>query len=438
MINDDEIAEAEAFEAEMNGSVGGLDGMPSPDPSTRSSSPASVDSEEEPIGCGRRANANAVVGDEEVSRPESRRDGDRRSVDRSRSTSRTSTDDEDSADEAVDPAGAEQEVGFTLQPYFKDLAPMHGFRATEEGFEPLDDFSFNGTDVFVLHGITGSGLKSTYIEAIKRVCEDNDGYDAIYLTDTSNFNNIQHQIIKKWGPESENGAPEHPYILYDLPRGFSSKMSEASFWGTIESLQTAVTSGKYDGGELQWKPGGKPVNLVGTNARPIMDKDSHGNPLDVPVCHLSAHRLMGNVYTMEMGPNGLELVQDVYCDELAIKVREDEEMRHAVMVEQSKSATVLTPKDLFEKYVVSGEKGKFVMDATAPRAAWVEYNTLHLAFKPFAPKIGLKGPGCLSKLMAEWYKDELADGRLVCVNKVRKGDRDGPKVFHFSFRLVTE
>lgn len=331
-----------------------------------------------------------------------------------------------------------QDAGFTLQPYFKGLAPMHGFRATEEGFEPLDDFSFNGTDVFVLHGITGSGLKSTYIEAIKKACEDNDGYDAIYLTDTSNFNNIQHQIIKKWGPESEDGPPEHPYILYDLPRGFSSKMSEASFWGTIESLQTAVTSGKYDGGELQWKPDGKPVNLVGTNARPIMDKDSHGNPLDVPICHLSAHRLMGNVYTMEMGPNGLELVQDVYCDELAIKVREDEERRHAIMVEQSKSATVLTPKDLFEKYVVSGEKGKFVMDASAPRSAWVEYNTLHLMFKPFAPKIGLKGPGCLSKLMAEWYKDEIADGRLKCVNKVRKGDRNGPKVFHFSFRLVTE
>ena len=38
---------------------------------------------------------------------------------------------------------------------------------------------------------------------------------------------------------------------------------------------------------------------------------------------------MGTVHTMEVGPNGLELVQDVYCDEIAIKVREDEEMRHA-------------------------------------------------------------------------------------------------------------
>ena len=33
-----------------------------------------------------------------------------------------------------------------------------------------------------------------------------------------------------------------------------------------------------------------------------MDKDSHGQPLDVPICHLSAHRLRNNVYTMEMGP----------------------------------------------------------------------------------------------------------------------------------------
>ena len=61
----------------------------------------------------------------------------------------------------------------------------------------------------------------------------------------------------------------------------------------------------------------------------------------------------------------------------------------------------------------------------------------HLAFKPFAPEIGLKGPGCLSKLMAEWFKDELADGRLVCIKKVRKGDdRNGPKALHFSFRYV--
>ena len=79
--------------------------------------------------------------------------------------------------------------------------------------------------------------------------------------------------------------------------------------------------------------------MATTNARPIMDKDSHGHPLDVPICHLSAHRLMGNVYTMEMGPNGLKLVQDVYCDGLAVKVREDEERRHTLMMEQSKSAS---------------------------------------------------------------------------------------------------
>ena len=36
-INDEEIAEAEAFEEEM---AGALEGMPSPDPSTRSSSPS--------------------------------------------------------------------------------------------------------------------------------------------------------------------------------------------------------------------------------------------------------------------------------------------------------------------------------------------------------------------------------------------------------------
>ena len=74
-------------------------------------------------------------------------------------------------------------------------------------YVPLERFEHNGTDVFVLHGITGSGLKSTYLEAINKACKDN---DAIFLTETSNFNNIQHQVVKKWGPESEGGAPNHP------------------------------------------------------------------------------------------------------------------------------------------------------------------------------------------------------------------------------------
>ena len=75
-------------------------------------------------------------------------------------------------------------------------------------------------------------------------------------------------------------------------------------------------------------------------------------------------------------------MQDKYCDELAIKVREDEERRHAIMIEECKTGKVLTPKEMFEKYVVSGEPGKFVMDASAPRNTWVTYSTLHLAFRP--------------------------------------------------------
>ena len=97
---------------------------------------------------------------------------------------------------------------------------------------------------------------------------------------------------------------------------------------------------------------------------------------------------------------------------------------------------MLTPFDLFKKFVISGKPGKFVMDASAPRNKWVAYTTLHLAFRPYAPKIGLKGPGCLSKLMAEWYKDELADGRLECKKFRRAGDHEGQKVVHMSFTQV--
>lgn len=118
------------------------------------------------------------------------------------------------------------------------------------------------------------------------------------------------------------------------------------------------------------------------------------------------------------------------------KVREAEEAEHEKELAQSKSTVVLTPFDLFKKYVISGKPGKFVMDASAPRIKWVAYTTLHLAFRPYAPKIGFKGPGCLSKLMAEWYKDELADGRLVCKKFRRAGDREGLKVAHFSFKQV--
>ena len=58
-INDEEIAEAEAFEEEM---AGALEGMPSPDPSTRSSSP----SEDGFVGrrMGRRSNA-ALLSEED-------------------------------------------------------------------------------------------------------------------------------------------------------------------------------------------------------------------------------------------------------------------------------------------------------------------------------------------------------------------------------------
>ena len=296
---------------------------------------------------------------------------------------------------------------------------------------PLEDFRHNNTSVHVIHGEAGCALKSSYLDEIEKACKKSEGLDSIKLSDMSKLIDVVHQVVKKWG----KSPPARPYILVDVARGFSGKLSQASFWGAIETLMTAVTDGKYGGGELQWIDQ-KPVIVVVSNTRPIIGVDAKGKELDKPLCHLSAHRLIGNVYSMELGAQGYELVRDNYCDQLAIKVREVEERKHAAQVAQCKSGTLLTREDLFKKYVVSGDAGKFVMDASAPRAAWVEYTTLHLAFKPFAPEIGLKGPGCLSKLMAEWFKDELADGRLVCINKVRTGDRNGPKVLHFSFRRV--
>ena len=106
-------------------------------------------------------------------------------------------------------------------------------------------------------------------------------------------------------------------------------------------MQSNLTSGKYEGGELVWACN-KPLIIIACQARPIIDKDSAGNLLNVPICHLSAHRLIGNVFSMKMGPSGLELVQDKYCDELAIRVREDEERRHAIMIKQCETGKVLT------------------------------------------------------------------------------------------------
>jgi len=325
-----------------------------------------------------------------------------------------------------------------VQPYWSEFAPKIGWNVTEDGsFEPIEGFS-DDRSIHVLHTKIGNTLKSTLLRDLAKMCKETEGYDAMYITETSNLNNILHQVVKKWGKKEEDGeerCPERPYIFLDLPRGFSDKMKESGFWAMLETLLTAITDGKYEGGELEWC-GNPPVIVIATNARPIIHEDSMGNPLDKPICHVSADRLMGNVYQVELGERGYELVPDVFCDSLAIKVREAEEAEHEKELAQSKSTVVLTPFNLFKKFVTSGEPGKFVMDASAPRNKWVAYTTLHLAFRPYAPKIGLKGPGCLSKLMAEWYKDELADGRLVCKKFRRAGDREGPKVAHFSFKQV--
>ena len=316
-----------------------------------------------------------------------------------------------------------------MQPYWSKFAPTLGWNVTEDGFfEPVEGFS-DDRSIHVLHSCIGSSLKSTFLNNLAKACNQTDGYGALYLSETSNLNNILHQVVKKWGKDGTEECPDRPFIIADVPRAFSDKMSEKTFWGSFESLLTAITDGKYEGGELEW-PGENPVIVVGCQVRPIIDCEPK------PICHVSADRLMGNVYTMELGERGYELVPDVFCDSLAIKVRQAEEAEHEAELLQCKSTVVLTPFDLFKKFVISGEPGKFVMDASAPRNKWVAYTTLHLAFRPYAPKIGLKGPGCLSKLMAEWYKDELADGRLECKKFRRAGDREGQKVAHFSFTQV--
>jgi len=322
-------------------------------------------------------------------------------------------------------------------PYFVDFALKVGWQVLPTGaLAPIPNFK-SDRSIFVVWGKLGCVGKSSLLQMIFQACENTAGYGAINLSHIK-LNDLLHQVVKKWGGKDKDGVPKcpkHPYFMSDIARAFSDTVASPVLSGTIETLLTNVTDGKFGGGEHQWIED-KPVVVLTMNCCPIIGTDRKGKELAKPICHLSADRLMGNVFSMEMGPRGFELVQDRYCDALAIKVRQMEEAGHAADLAQMKSTSWLSPKDLFEKFVVSGAPGKFVMDANAPEREWVAYTVLHQEFYPYAPNIKLKGMHCLSKLMAEWYKDEIADGRLRFKDQRRLGDRLGCSILHFSFKQV--
>ena len=285
-------------------------------------------------------------------------------------------------------------------------------------------------------------LKSSCLELISDICEENkdQGYDAIYVSDTSSLNNLMNTIYDKWGQRKDKNGDvkedrmvDHPYILIDLSRAFSGKLhTESHCLGAIETIMTNFTSGKYRGGELKWGAN-KPVVIIVSNQRPISVRlESDGitrKAKEPPICHMSAHRLVGNVYSIKQDGDDYKLVQDCICDQWALELREWEMSAQKKMIAEIEACTPLTGKQLFEKFVLY----RYEFDADLSTEDWVSYRFIFHQFHMIAPKIPQKGPGNLLSKIREWYSDEIAAGALV-IKKLRISGSE-KKEFKFSLRF---
>jgi hypothetical protein len=85
---------------------------------------------------------------------------------------------------------------------------------------------------------------------------------------------------------------------------------EAKFFGTLETLLGNCSTHKYEGGEIVWK--NPPIIFIVSNGRPLEERRGADGWLlrdYVPVCFLSAHRIIGQVFTVREDGGRLELVQ---------------------------------------------------------------------------------------------------------------------------------
>ena len=157
--------------------------------------------------------------------------------------------------------------------------------------------------------------------------------------------------------------PENVILIFDLSRACSGQMAkEAAFMGTLETLlgKTLSTS-KYQGKVLTWV--NQPYVLIAGNARPIEYKtnqvdgtllrNADGSIGYLPICHLSAHRIIGKVYTIKRSGGQLLLVQDRVCDELAVAVREYETAAQLRLNQEIECVKPLTKQELFVQKVTA-------------------------------------------------------------------------------------
>ena len=195
--------------------------------------------------------------------------------------------------------------------------------------------------------------------------------------------------------------PENVQILVDLARALSEQPAkEPMFFGTIETLTgKSLSSFKYEGGEVTWaKP---PSVLIASNGRPIEHRaDKNGRLLRnldetiayTPKCYLSAHRIMGHVFTVKDDRGEYVLLRDVVSDELAVKVRTWEVAAQRQVNAEIEGAPPPNMEQRFLTMVMCDFTP--VAPHLLPKAEWTPYTELLRCFEFFAPEpVTQFGPG---------------------------------------------
>merc|ERR1712046_262080 len=174
------------------------------------------------------------------------------------------------------------------------------------------------------------------------------------------------------------------------------------------------------GGTLAW-PHNNPIIFIVSNSRPVVVKDG------MPDCPLSPDRLLGAVFTLDMGH---ELKQDRVCDELCRKLEAENKAADAAENACIDGVVPLTAEETFKTSVVTGEPGGVVLD---PSSRGVPYSLLFRLFKPYNQfKIKYKGRNCLGRLITKRYSEEKACGRFWA-KKMRPegGDVNATQTWHY-------
>ena len=331
----------------------------------------------------------------------------------------------------------------------------------------------------ILHSIQG-GVGKSYImklfeDGINAVNDDikygSEGceFGCIRMQAAGDISNMANLIFKKWlridkddkGKEEhrEFDPPEHVIFLIDLARACSDQLHEAGFMGKLETLLTNISTLKYEGGEVKWR--NDPGIVVMSNGRPVEYRENatktgvlryvHGDPVSadkigkigyVPKCHLSAHRLIGNVFTMENRCGKLYLEQDEICDELAYARRNWEVEAQQKMVDEIKGIKTLTLQEKFEEFVMCDLTPRHPSEL--PMDQWITYPQLLRQLKPYAApdKVVQTGPTCLLLKIKAWYKNHPTfkglDVKDWCkrLNDMDREARPGTKIYKLSFEYT--